>query len=72
MAKANKKQGTGVATRAKTTSGKKKNPVVSAELKQLMIAEAAFYNSQKRAQFGGDPVQDWLLAEQQIEQQLSG
>jgi hypothetical protein len=72
MAKAVKKQDTKVASKAKAPSRKKKNQTVSVEVKQQMIAEAAFYNSQKRAQVGGDPVQDWLLAEQQIEQQLSG
>jgi len=71
MAKASKRQVTEVATQAKTAAKKAKGIAVSDEVKQRMIAEAAFYNSQKRAQLGGDPVQDWLLAEKQIEQQLT-
>lgn len=38
--------------------------------KDQMIAEAAYYIAQQRGFQGGDPVQDWLKAEAQIEQLL--
>jgi hypothetical protein len=71
MAKASKQPGTDVATTQKKPSNKKNIKVISDEIKRQMIAEAAFYNSQNREQLGGDSMQDWLLAEKQIEQQLN-
>lgn len=77
MAKASRKQKLDVAPAKKapakktTTNSRKKVATVSDEVRLQMIAEAAFYNSLKREQVGGDPVEDWLLAEKQIEQQLS-
>lgn len=70
MAKASKKPVTEVTTKKKPPS-KVRVKAISDEQKHQMIAEAAFYNSQKRAQLGGDPIQDWLLAERQIEQKLT-
>lgn len=43
---------------------------VPAELRQQMIAEAAYYLAEKRAFQGGDPVNDWLNAEKIIDQAL--
>ena len=43
---------------------------VSAELRQQMIAEAAYYLAEKRSFQGGDPVNDWLEAERIIDQAL--
>lgn len=71
MAKAVKKQVTEGKTTKKLPAKKKKLTPISDALKHQMIAEAAFYISQKRSPFGGDPLQDWLLAEKQIEEQLS-
>ncbi|MEJ2360191.1 MAG: DUF2934 domain-containing protein [Gammaproteobacteria bacterium] len=72
MAKASKKPVTASAVKAKKQARpRKKQNSISDDVKRQMIAEAAFYNSQKRAQLGGDPVQDWLLAEKQIEQTLN-
>jgi hypothetical protein len=71
MAKASRKQGKEIEVAQKTSPNRKKRKSVSDEAKHQMVAEAAFYNSLNRAQVGGDPVQDWLLAEKQIEQQLS-
>lgn len=71
MAKATKKQVAEVKTTKKLPNNKKKLTPISDELKHQMIAEAAFYNSQNRSPLDSDPLQDWLLAEQQIEEQLS-
>jgi hypothetical protein len=35
-----------------------------------MIAEAAYYRALDRNFEGGDPVDDWLLAEHEVNQQL--
>ncbi len=42
----------------------------AAASKAQMIAEAAYYIAESRGFQGGDPVQDWLTAEAQIEQLL--
>jgi hypothetical protein len=36
--------------------------------KHRMIAEAAYYRAEKRGFAGGDPVEDWLAAEAEVEQ----
>jgi hypothetical protein len=36
-----------------------------------MIAEAAYYRALQRNFQGGDPVQDWLMAEHEIDQRLA-
>jgi len=49
----------------------RKNTVnISAEQRQKMIAEAAYYLAEQRGFDGGDPIADWLQAESQIDQQL--
>lgn len=45
---------------------------VSAEKRRLMIAEAAYYLSERRGFGGGREMEDWLLAEKQIDATLSG
>lgn len=71
MAKASGKRTAKAASPQKQPVRKKKNITpISDEVKYQMIAEAAFYNSLNRAPFGGDSLEDWLLAEKQIEQQL--
>ena len=42
---------------------------ISPEQRRLMIAEAAYYRSQRRG-FRGDPVRDWTEAEAEIDAQL--
>lgn len=42
----------------------------TAASKTQMIAEAAYYIAESRGFQGGDPVQDWLTAEAQVEQLL--
>lgn len=40
---------------------------VSTEERRRMIAEAAYYRAERRGFAGGDPVEDWLTAEAEIE-----
>ena len=43
---------------------------ISAQEREQMIAEAAYFNAEHRGFQRGDPEQDWFLAEDQIERQL--
>jgi hypothetical protein len=45
---------------------------VSAEKRELMIAEAAYYISERRGFGAGREMEDWLLAEQQVDAGLAG
>lgn len=54
---------------AGTARGKKGNSI-SGEERYRMIGEAAYYRAQQRGFVGGDPVQDWLAAEVEIDRQL--
>jgi hypothetical protein len=45
--------------------------IVSAEQRYRMICEAAYYVAQKRGFKGGNPVEDWVKAEHQIDTMLS-
>jgi hypothetical protein len=40
------------------------------EERHRMIAEEAYYRAQRRGFHGGDPLQDWLAAEAEIERRL--
>lgn len=51
---------------------KDSNGSASAELRRLMIAEAAYYISERRGFAAGCQLEDWLLAEKQIDALLSG
>ncbi len=44
---------------------------VSAEERRRMIAEAAYYRAMQRNFQGGDPVDDWLMAEHEVDQRLA-
>lgn len=44
---------------------------VTAEVRRVMIAEAAYYIAEKRGFALGSDVEDWLLAERQIDAALS-
>jgi cell division septum initiation protein DivIVA len=44
---------------------------VTAEERQRMIAEAAYFRAERRGFVGGDPVQDWLEAEAEIDRMLA-
>ena len=43
---------------------------VAPDERHRMIAEAAYHRAEKRGFMNGDPVQDWLEAEAQIENEL--
>ena len=43
---------------------------VSSDERHRMIAEAAYHRAEKRGFMNGDPVQDWLEAEAQVESEL--
>jgi len=69
-------------SKTKTTSSKKtatqvlattegKGSSVTPEQRQRMIAEAAYYRAQQRGFQRGDPQQDWLAAEVEIDQMLA-
>ena len=66
-------------TAKKTTAAKKKasnsrkkaaNKPISADQRNRMIAEAAYYNAERRGFIGGNDVQDWLDAEAQVDARL--
>lgn len=42
------------------------------EQRKQMIEEAAYYRAESRGFHGGDPLQDWLEAEAEIERMMSG
>lgn len=46
-------------------------PTYSAEERQRMIAEAAYFRAQQRGFAGGDPLADWLAAEAEIDRTLA-
>ena len=46
-------------------------PAISSQQRQNMIKEAAYYIAQRRDFIGGNPVDDWLMAESEVDKQLS-
>ncbi len=42
----------------------------TSEQRNQMIAEAAYFYAEKRGFFGGDPMDDWLAAEAEIDSML--
>ena len=42
------------------------------EQRKQRIEEAAYYRDESRSFHGGDPLQDWLEAEAEIERMMSG
>lgn len=65
MAKA---KGKATAT-VKTFPGK---TAVTADERQRMIAEAAYFRAEARGFRDGDPLEDWLVAEAEIDRTRSG
>jgi hypothetical protein len=45
---------------------------ISAEQREQMIAEAAYYLAKHRHFQGGDPLQDWLEAQAEIDTRING
>lgn len=46
------------------------NASVSPEQRYRMVAEAAYHHAEKRGFVGGDPLNDWLLAEMEVDKLL--
>ena len=42
----------------------------SPEERRRMIAEAAYFRAEKRGFAGGDPVEDWIVAERRVDEAL--
>ena len=45
---------------------------VNAEQRRYMIEEAAYYLAEQRGFQGGDPLEDWLAAESEVDHRLMG
>lgn len=59
-------------TKSKTTSkSTKASPSVSAEQREQMIRDAAYFRAESRGFVGGNPEQDWLDAEVEIDKLVS-
>ncbi|MHB8347779.1 MAG: DUF2934 domain-containing protein [Acidiferrobacterales bacterium] len=62
-------------SKAISTERISKTPVtalaISAEDRRRMIAEAAYYRAERRGFAGGDPIEDWLTAEAEIEGRIN-
>ena len=59
-------------TSAKSTGSKQSVPVaISSQQRQQMINESAYYIAQRRGFTGGNPMDDWLMAEIEVDKQLS-
>ena len=58
---------------AKSTRSKRKAAVIniSDDQRLSMIAEAAYFKAEKRGFSGGNPVDDWLAAESEVDALLS-
>lgn len=53
-------------------SGESTSSPISSEERSRLIAEAAYYIAEKRHFQGGDPAQDWIQAEKEVDSRLSG
>lgn len=72
-AKAKPKTGAKVSRTKAKSKAKAKSPLpvgVTSQQRHQLIAEAAFFRAEVREFRGGDPVQDWLEAEKEIDQAL--
>ncbi len=53
--------------KTKKITNSRKNPILAnPEIQQEMIAESAYFRSEKRGFVEGDPMEDWLAAEAEI------
>jgi hypothetical protein len=61
-------------TKSSSSNPAESNPgaLISEEERRRMIAEAAYFRAQARGFVGGDPLDDWLAAEQEINRALPG
>lgn len=73
VSKASKtRTGSGLTGTARSGSGAKKPAValVSAQQREAMIRDAAYFRAERRGFVGGDPCRDWLEAEEEIDRAL--
>ena len=63
--------GTGGATKRPAPETATVTRTVSAEQRNAMIAESAYLRAEARGFQGGDPVQDWLDGEKEVDALLS-
>lgn len=69
---AKKKATTAKKTAAKKTVARKaRRNALTPEQRYRLVAEAAFLKAEQRGFVGGDPVQDWLEAEREVESSLT-
>jgi Protein of unknown function (DUF2934) len=57
---------------ASQVSGAGISSSIPPDQRKHMIEEAAYYLAERRGFCGGDPLQDWLEAEAEIERMMSG
>lgn len=58
-------------TPAKAKQGPISSPTVSSEERWRMVAEAAYLRAEKRGFTGGNPTDDWLAAEAEVDKLLA-
>ena len=63
-------KGKGNASSGLSTARGNKKPASEHELQQ-MVAEKAYFRALDRGFQGGDPVEDWLVAEREVKQKFS-
>jgi hypothetical protein len=56
-------------TKNKTTQSQQSVPTINADEFRSWIEVAAYYRAERRG-FQGDPSEDWLAAEQELQQQF--
>ncbi len=66
-----KKSTTKKKTARKNSRGKTAATPVDASIRQQMIAEAAYFIAEQRGFKGGSKLEDWLIAEAQVDARLS-
>lgn len=54
----------------KTGRAKSASSAISPDERERMIAEAAYFRAQQRGFAGGDPLEDWLSAEAEVDRLL--
>ena len=73
--KAAKRPSASMDSQSKTKRPAKANavtrPEITAESRRQMIEEEAYFRAEKRGFTSGDPVNDWLIAEEEIDQLLA-
>jgi hypothetical protein len=54
----------------RTSATTAERTAVTPDLRRKMIAEAAYFRAQRHGFRGGSPVEDWLVAEREIDSQI--